>query len=289
MNSGDLEEYIHYVTTGIRDQEVSFYLDLPGSKLRIGKFNAEMSLGKDEIKNLIPADDSDGNEIPIPSENFFRFIIEGDELLLQDGSIRLSVIKAETSRLITKVNAGGILRSRAGILIKDRIYPFQKQMEHFNIYLELAAAYQIGFLALSYVSSARDLQDLRSHCRNLSYQPALIAKIEFPSALNDLGAIIDASDGLWYCRGDLGTFISPKELADWQDKIIELSLFKKKPVIIAGQVFQYMVTHPQPSRSEVVHFYHMLKQHVSGIVLSDETTLGDFPLETIQQVFSLLP
>jgi pyruvate kinase len=248
-----------------------------------------MVLVSGEIWELIPATASQGMVIPIPSINFFHFISEGDILWLQDGTIHLEVMKTTLSGIKVKVTTGGTLRSRAGLLIKNRLYPVQEQMKDLRPYLEVAARYRMKSLALSYVSGAGDLQNLRTHAVQMGYRPEIAAKIEHPAALRELEKIIEKADTIWYCRGDMGTFISPRELADWQDRTIELSLKKKKPVFIAGQVFQYLVNHPQPSRSEVVHFYHLLKQHVTGIVLSDETAIGAYPQESIREVIHLLP
>jgi pyruvate kinase len=283
-----LEYYIKEVNSRIRDQEKHFYLDLTGRKIRIGQLPEDMVLVSGEIRELIPATASQGMVIPIPSKNFFHFISEGDILWLQDGTIQLEVMKSALSGIKVKVDTGGRLRSRAGLLIKDRLYPVQEQMKDLWPYLEIARRFRIGSLALSYVSGARDLKDLRSNTVQMGYQPEIAAKIEHPAALKELEEIIEEADIICYCRGDMGTFISSRELADWQDRTIELSVKMKKPVFIAGQVFQYLVNHPQPSRSEVVHFYHLLKQHVSGVVLSDETAIGAYPLESVKEVTCLL-
>lgn len=268
--------------------ESLFYLDLQGNKVRIGPLPEPMTLPEGGKCQLVPGGPGRPLAIPLPDKHFFDLIAPDTVLYLQDGSIILKTIDRDRNTIHARVLQGGVLRSRAGIqmagmgLYDDGLPPSQKEQ------IKIAAQLDIPFLALSFVQNSRQIRNLRDFCREIDYTPGIIAKIELPEALQQHEEIIRHSDEVWFCRGDLGSLIPLKELGFWQDVIIGRAALAQRPVIIAGQLFHHMTRQPQPTRSEVVHFYHLRRQGADGIVLSDETAIGKSPETTVRTVAALI-
>jgi len=283
-----LSKYLNFVEKFYKNNQPTYYLDLPGKKMRIGQLTEPCPLENNQEVDLIPGEKSEHNHIPIPSKKFFNLIKINDLILLQDGLIKLQIISLSQEQLKAKVIQGGILRSLAGVNVHQKPGFSDEDPSLIIPILKVAQKSNIDYLALSYVTSPSDINDLRQSCAKLSYHPKIIAKIEHPLALDNLNNICNQSDEIWYCRGDLGIFISPWELAKWQDKTIKISIEHKKPALIAGQVFQYLTEHTFPTRTEMVHFMKLLDGGASGIVLSDETAIGRHSEKAAEAVFSLL-
>ncbi|MFZ0389992.1 MAG: pyruvate kinase, partial [Calditrichia bacterium] len=186
------------------------------------------------------------------------------------------------------VNRGGILRSAAAVVLPGKstetssIHKFDRSL------IKIGAAKGIDNLALSYTASASQIENLRSLCMEMSYFPRITAKIEIAAALKNLREISTAADELWFCRGDLAAHIPLKEIGLWQDSVIQAAKDARKPIIIAGQVFHHLTENENATRSEVVHLYYLQKQGANGIVLSDETAIGNNPQNAFAQVINLL-
>jgi pyruvate kinase len=288
LTDSKLEELIETVKKYFKDSPTSFILDLQGKKLRIGKLRDPIDLKSDQYVQIIYGTKPEKTAIPIPSISFFNSVNIGDIILLQDASIQLEIISKSDNSLNSRVIQAGTVRSDAGLNIKGRELLDQSYMQNIKSQINVAKKYNLDYLALSYITNATDLIDLRSHCQVSSYTPKIIAKIEHPKALDQLNDICHSADEIWYCRGDLGNFISPRQLSDWQKKIIETCHKYYRPIIIAGQVFQHLTEHDLPTRSEVVHFYDIIDRGVSGIVLSDETAMGLNPTNSLRQIISLI-
>lgn len=283
-----LSDYLNFVENSFLNQKLTYYLDLPGKKMRIGHLKKPYPLTNNQEVRLIQGDKPGLTHIPIPSKALFNLITTDDLILLQDGIIKLQVLSRSQEQLKARVIQGGILRSLAGIIVHQKPELSNENPNLINSILKFAQNRHIDYLALSYITSSSDIEDLRQSCTQLSYYPKIAAKIEHPLALNNLNNICNQADEIWYCRGDLGVFISPRELAKWQDKTIKIATKNQKPVLVAGQVFQYLTEHIYPTRTEVVHFMKILDDGANGIVLSDETAIGRHSEKAAEAVFSLL-
>lgn len=287
LNAATLRQYVETVRKTLPREHIHFYLDLQGSKVRIGELPHPLELRKHDTIALQSQEDASGEAIPISQELFLQ-LRANLPLHLQDGTIRLQILRVTREVALAQVVQGGILRSRAGLYFPG-LSPFQQDIPAAQKeQIQLAAELNIDHLALSYVQSAAEMQILRDYCQKLGYTPTLIAKIERPEALDALPAIAEQADELWYCRGDLGDLLPWHELGPWQEATIRIARELQKPVFIAGQVFHHMTHHPQPTRSEVVHLYYIQKQGVSGVVLSDETAIGRYPGETLRTILQLI-
>ncbi len=288
MSLRDIAEYHSFVRNILKNEPADFTLDLPGNKLRIGEFRNSILLRQGEEIILFEGETSNDKTIPIPVDGFIDQIEIGDQLVLQDGTIELAVREKEFERLTASVLTGGILRTRAGLMVRNRPMSSFASRRDFKSQIELCRRLGIENIALSYVFQANEICELRKYCQSIHYKTHIIAKIEYEPVLKEVGAVIQEADGVWYCRGDMGTFLGAFELADLQEKIIELSTEKRRPAFIAGQVFHHLTFHAQPTRSEIIHFAQLIRNGVSGIVLSDETAIGTDPVNALQQVNHLL-
>ena len=281
-----LRANVDFVRNQLPRRELRFYLDLQGSKVRIGDLPEPMKLSS-HATVILSTEELPGR-IPFPHASLLSQIQAGQELLLQDSEIRLLVLETSSLQITARVIQGGTLRSRSGVYFAGMSL-FQKGIPEIQMrQIQIAAEFNLPYLALSYVQNAQELNLLRDVCRQMNYFPEIVAKIERSEALEHLKEIIQASDEVWFCRGDLGNFIPWKFLGTWQEEVIKTARQLHKPVYIAGQVFQHMVHSPQPTRSEVVHLHCLLQQGASGIVLSDETAIGEYPVQTLFVLHQLL-
>lgn len=288
LSPSDVDKSVDFVREIFGRQNTNFYLDLKGHKHRIGKLAKPLNLESGQQIRILVHRQSGRDVISLPSAEIFDLIEPGDLLLLMDGSISLKIITKNNNQLIGEVIQGGILRSQAGIIVQDKVLPEQAILKLESEYLNLAKRKNIGHIALSYVSKPQDIESVRKYCQQIDYSPVLTAKIEQPDALKNLKGILKVTDEIWYCRGDLGTFVPFDQLAIWQEKVIKQAKSMKIPLFIAGQVFQYLTHFSEPTRSEVVHFYYLLRLGVNGIVLSDETAIGKNPEAAVWAILSLL-
>ncbi len=287
LPDSDIRSYLEYVRQNFPDSNPEFYLDLQGSKVRIGDFPAPVSLSQMQQLSFVLENSTSDMKIPLPYSDFFLAAEEGDILNLQDGQIKLRILKKFQNRVLTRVEQEGNLKPRSGISIQNKEMEFNGLDDIQKKQIEIAKKLEIDYLALSYVKRLSDLEQLKAICNDLDYSPKLIAKIEHPDALKQLLDISKTANEIWFCRGDLGAAIPQKELGYWQDMTIQIAHLHQTPLFIAGQVFHHLTYHNEPTRSEVVHFYHILKQDINGIVLSDETTIGINPINAHSKIISL--
>jgi len=288
LDLSQMKRYIHFVREISSQKSPEIYLDLQGNKMRIGYIKEPLEIEKNGLVFLILGDQHTSNQIPIPHPELFEIVNPGDKLLLQDGAIQLEIVEHKNNYLIAKALTPGLLRGKSGIVLNKKSITPQFFPDSQIKQIQVAAELGVKHLALSYVSNKDDLIKLRSICHDIKFSPGIIAKIECPEALEQLDGILEEADEVWYCRGDLGTLIPWKDLGPWQEQVIKISRKKKKPVFVAGQVFLHLLDHSWPTRTEVVHFHHLLSQEVQGIVLSDETAIGQDPLNTIETILSLI-
>jgi pyruvate kinase len=288
LNAKQIKKYANFVRVNLRGNSTEIYLDLQGNKLRVGKIPASIPLKPDTAIELVYAPENSSGQIPVNSRQFFNIIKEQDLLYLQDGLVKLEVIGTKNQSVIARCISGEKITSGCGLIIHGKSTA-QKQIPTKQVkQVQLAKKLEFTGLALSFVSSDEELIQLRNLCNQLKYFPRIIAKVERQEALDNLEKIINNCDEIWFCRGDLGATLPLSNLGHFQDLTIKSSVKLKRPVYVAGQVFFHLVENPQPTRSEVVHFYYLKKQGVNGIVLSDETAIGKHPVQTVKIISSLL-
>ncbi len=258
--------------------------DLPGPKLRIGEIEGgEVELFDDETIQFIKGNTLGSKPIlTVESDEVFTFLKPGDIFFINDGLIRMKVISKTTDSLLCRVEKGGIVSSRKGINIPYLPDHFPSMTSRDLHILETIKEWDLDFLALSFVRSARDVFSLRQYVSSFSRQFPIIAKIEKPQALNEIEAIISASDGVMVARGDLGVEVPVESVPFWQKKIIFESRRRYKPVIVATQMLDSMIHNPIPTRAEVSDVAAAIYDGTDAIMLSGETAIGAYPMETVR-------
>ena len=259
--------------------------DLPGPKLRLGRFPGSIHLERGTIVTLCcgqeTADDVSNLAFPVPYASLADELQIGDPVLLADGLIRLEVESIENGTVTAQVLDGGHLSERKGINVPRTMVSLPAIGEKDEACLKHALANGVDFVAVSYVRSAADLEPARHIIEEAGLHTWLVAKIEHPAALKDLDAIVDASDVVMVARGDLGVEIPLEEVPAAQERIIAMCLARGKPVIVATQMLESMVDHPRPTRAEVSDVATAIRQFTSAVMLSGETATGAYPVEAV--------
>jgi pyruvate kinase len=252
-------------------------LDLQGSKWRLGDFTPCI-LEQGQRVGLIFADAThQPGELPVPHADFFSAAPQfGQEILVNDARIRLRLETVNPQRLTAAVVQGGEVSPRKGITVSGA-YRTESMNDKDRAIVEETK--DLGFVryAISYLRDAREMSRYREICGRFTY---LIAKIERRPAVDEASGIAQVADELWLCRGDLGAELGMQAMAEAVHRFSSLPGQVKTPVLMAGQVLEHMTQHSLPTRSEACYLYDTLAQGYAGFVLSDETAVGKYPLES---------
>lgn len=289
FSHGTLEEHFSVLQT-IRNydsQQKKFHAvigDLPGPKLRIGEIQGGETELPDGAVIYIIHSSLPGSMPVITVDNveLFTLLKPGDIFFINDGLVRLRIISNDNCTILCKVEKGGVISSRKGINIPYLPDSFPSLTTRDLQILEAIKDWDLDFLALSFVRGIKDILALRNRIANFSRPFSIIAKIEKPQALNEIDEIIEASDGIMIARGDLGVEVPVESVPFWQKRIIFESRCRCKPVIVATQMLDSMIRNPIPTRAEVSDVAGAIYDGTDAIMLSGETAIGDFPMESVQ-------
>jgi pyruvate kinase len=244
-----------------------------------------------------------GNEIKIITDkvvgNAVRFSINyqklpqdvspGEKILLDDGKIMLEVITTNGKTEITcKIIQGGILSSKKGVNFPNTNISLPSLTEKDQLDLEFALDHEVDWIGLSFVRSARDIIELKHRIAARGAKAKVIAKIEKPEALDNIDDIIKESDGLMVARGDLGVEIPYQNVPLIQKMLISKCVRKAKPVIVATQMMESMITNMTPSRAEVNDVANAVLDGTDAVMLSGETSVGKYPVEVIRTMSNII-
>ena len=253
-------------------------LDLQGSKWRLGDFSSfELKVG--ERLELVFGDQASApHQLPVPHVDFFRAVRDSQgEIILNDAKSRLVILSAAETGLTARVEVGGMISAHKGITLADTHFRVEAISEKDSQVVEMAIQESGVRFAVSYV---RDSEEMKKYRHNLGSGVYLVAKLERAPAMIDVREISKYCDEMWVCRGDLGAELGlvgmAKAVSAFAPQVAGLPV----PVMMAGQVLEHMVTHPEPTRSEVCYLLEVLRQGYSGFVLSDEAAIGRFPVES---------
>jgi pyruvate kinase len=259
-------------------------MDLQGPKIRIG----ELTETEIELQT--------GDKLEITTENIkgTRKIIStsykhladdaaiGNQILIDDGLIRLRILEKKKKSVVCYIENGGILKSRKGMNLPDMKLSTPSLTEKDYHDLEFALGYRIDFIALSFVRSANDISALKDWLKSKSKSVPVIAKIEKKEAVDDFESILEVSDGIMIARGDLGVELQPQEVPVIQKEIIKKCNSVGKLVITATQMLESMIQNPIPTRAEASDVANAVWDGTDVVMLSGETSVGKFPLKTVQ-------
>jgi pyruvate kinase len=259
---------------------VPLYLDLQGSKWRLGQFPSFLLEPGSSVNLVLAETCSTAGCLPVPHGDFFRAAgVSGNEISLNDARIRLELLEAHPDRMHARVIQGGEIAPRKGITFLDSGYRLESTNAKDRAICERTR--RLGYVryAISYV---RDGQEMLRYRQDLGDGVHLAAKLERRPALEDALQVACSADSLWLCRGDLGAELGLREMAVAVQEFSRAIPVLPVPAILAGQVLEHMTEHETPTRSEVCYLYDALESGYHGVVLSDETAIGRFPQAAVR-------
>jgi pyruvate kinase len=270
---------------------IGILADLQGPKIRIG-------LVKDGGIHLVNGKHidittheciGDDHQIYITYETFPQDVQAGETILLDDGKLQLRVI--ETNRKDTvkcEVLHGGILTSRKGVNLPNTKVSIPSLTEEDLINLQFALQNDVEWIGLSFVRTGEDIIDLKRIIAQSGKPSKIIAKVEKPEAIDNIDAIIAATDGVMVARGDLGVEMPLEVVPMLQKMIVRKCRAASKPVIVATQMLESMITTPRPTRAEVNDVANSVLDGADAVMLSGETSVGEFPLIVIETMAKIV-
>ncbi|TSD02231.1 MAG: pyruvate kinase [Parcubacteria group bacterium Athens0714_25] len=219
-------------------------------------------------------------------------IKEGDTIMIEDGLIKLEVSKKSSNFLRTRVIDGGVIRNHKGVNLPDSDLNIGVVTKKDIDDLKMALENDVDFVALSFVSCAKDINGLRKRMERILGRkndlPQIVAKIERKEAINNLDEIIESTDVVMVARGDLGIEMDQSKVVIWQKEIIKKSLKKAKPVIVATQMLNSMIENPRPTRAEVSDVSNAVIDHADAVMLSGESANGKYPVESVKMMAEII-
>ena len=260
------------------DSDHPLVLDLQGSKWRLGQFTPFELVTGQRIELHYADSTGRQNALPVPHADFFQAAtVSNGEIALNDAKVRLHVESIGPDALRATVTQGGEISPSKGITLACSEYRREALSEKDQAILEETAG--AGFIryAISYVKDAGEMARYRELAGPSTY---LIAKLERRPAIDEAVQIAGYADELWLCRGDLGAELGLQAMAEAVHRFSALPGSLSIPLLMAGQVLEYMTVHPTPTRSEVCYLYTALIAGYAGFVLSDETATGRYPVES---------
>jgi pyruvate kinase len=255
--------------------------DLQGPKVRIGDLVAPVEL-EDGAEVVIAGEDSAApDDLPVAPDALGTVLEAGDDVLVDDGLVRLRVERVEGGRALCRVVTGGVVHEHKGVNVPGVPLPVPSLTEKDLADLEFALGLGVDFVAQSFVRSHTDLTTLKAKIEAAGSKAWVIAKIELKEAVTALEAILDEADAIMIARGDLGVEIGAAEVPLLQKRIITGSLERGKPAITATQMLESMVHRPEPTRAEASDVANAILDGSSALMLSAETAVGDYPVEAV--------
>lgn len=270
---------------------VGILADLQGPKIRIGlvKDGGIHLINGTRINMTTQECIGDDNQIYITYDTFPQDVHANEIILLDDGKIQMKVV--ETNRkdtVVCEVVHGGILTSRKGVNLPNTKVSIPSLTEEDLINLDFALKNDVEWIGLSFVRTAEDIVELKRIISRSGKSSRVIAKIEKPEAITNIDAIIAATDGVMVARGDLGVEMPLEEVPLLQKMIAKKCRNASKPVIIATQMLESMITTPRPTRAEVNDVANSVLDGADAVMLSGETSVGEFPLIVIETMAKIV-
>ncbi|WP_069660069.1 pyruvate kinase [Arcticibacter eurypsychrophilus] len=270
---------------------VGILADLQGPKIRIGMVqDGGIKLVNGTQITLTTTEMVGNNEqIYITYTNFPKDVRAGEVILLDDGKLQMRVVDTNNKdKVICEVVHGGILTSRKGVNLPNTKVSIPSLTEDDLDNLEFALANDVEWIGLSFVRTGEDIIDLKRIINRSGKTARVIAKIEKPEAIENIDAIIAATDGVMVARGDLGVEMPMEMVPVLQKMIVKKCLEASKPVIVATQMLESMITTPRPTRAEVNDVANSVLDGADAVMLSGETSVGEFPVIVIETMSKII-
>ncbi len=259
---------------------IGILADLQGPKIRVGAFaDGSVELEKGQSFRLdLDEKPGDNSRVSLPHPRVMASLDEGTILLLDDGKLRLSVVKAEEEAVDCTVVIGGKLSDRKGVNIPNAVVNMSPLTEKDRRDLDYALELGVDWIALSFVQRPEDIAEIK---KIVAGRASVMAKIEKPAAVEQLDGIIELSDAVMVARGDLGVELPLQEVPAIQKKIVNVAKDAGKPVVVATQMLESMISSPVPTRAEATDVANALYDGADAVMLSAESAAGDYPIEAV--------
>jgi pyruvate kinase len=262
---------------------IAILADVQGPKLRVGQFQSgrvQLQAGQNFTLDLNPAP-GDTRRVCLPHPEILQAAEIGATLLLDDGKLRLRVVRKRDDHLLTEILNGGVLSDRKGVNIPDVVLPIpaltKKDLSDLAFVLPLG----IEYIGLSFVQRPEDV----AQAREIAAGRALVmTKLEKPQALENLAAVLDLSDAVMVARGDLGVELPPEEVPIAQKRIIRAAQLRGLPVVVATQMLESMISAPAPTRAEASDVAAAVFDGADAVMLSAESAAGQYPRESVNMM-----
>lgn len=265
------------------DHPIGIIADLQGPKLRVGKFKNKSIDLKSGMKLRFDLDDSPGDEsrVCLPHPEIIAVADTGMKLLVDDGKVQLAVREKGKSHVIVEVVSGSKLSDNKGVNVPGVVLPIPALTEKDRRDLQAALDMGADWIAQSFIQRPEDIAETKKLSDN---RAKVIAKLEKPSALERLDGIITLADAVMIARGDLGVEIPPERVPPVQKQIIRAVRAAGKPVIVATQMLESMITSATPTRAEASDVATAIYDGTDAIMLSAETASGNYPVEAVEMM-----
>jgi pyruvate kinase len=291
LSHGTLEDHARYVAM-VRNLgrrlgiDVAVLIDLPGPKYRVGRLKGGQALlKKGSPVRLVSGDvEGDASLIPVTLPDLARNIKSGDTVILDDGALELRVRAIDSSGILCRVVAGGLLREGRGLVVPGMRISLPYVSDLLREDIIFAIGQQPDYLALSFVTGPQDILDVREILEEHGADIPIIAKIERGEAVANFNEILTASDGIMIARGDLGVEIPLEKVPLVQKEIIRKCNRAGKPVITATEMLESMIESLRPTRAEATDVANAIFDGTDAVMLSAETAIGKYPVAAVQMM-----
>ena len=289
FSHGSADDHLQRLRAVRRAQELigrplAVIADLQGPKIRIGQLPDPHSVNPGDTVVLAAAGRGGPGELEVTFAGLADAVTPGQELLIDDGRVRLRAVESGAGRVEARVEVGGLISSGKGVNLPGTVLPIPSLTEKDIEDLEFALAHGVDYVALSFVRTADDVRDLRERILEHGSSARVIAKIEKAEAVTNLDEIVAASDALMVARGDLGVEIGVADVPLVQKLIIRSARDAACTVITATQMLESMIRAPEPTRAEASDVANAVLDGTSALMLSGETAVGAFPLEAVSMM-----
>ncbi len=295
FSHGDLKTFSEYVKI-VREEAnrlkktIAILGDLQGPKIRIGKVkNGAIELRENQTITIYDEDIlGDEKGFSTSYKNFSKEVKTGERILIDDGLIKLRVIKKNSNSILCKVIEAGLLKERKGLNVPDSKLKTSSITEIDKRWINFSIEHGLDFIALSFVRDENDIYELRSYLQRKKSNLPIISKIELKEGVKNFESIFKVSDGIMIARGDLGVELGPELVPEIQKKIIRRCIEGRKLVITATQMLDSMINNPIPTRAEVSDVANVVLDGTDAVLLTAETSIGKNPVRVIKTLSRII-
>lgn len=270
---------------------VAVLVDLQGPKIRLGRFkdNAKVELAEGDVFTITTDEVVGTKELASTTYKGLPGDARvGDRILIDDGRVAVRITAVEGNNVVTRVEVGGPVSNNKGLNLPGVAVSVPAMSAKDEEDLRWALRLKADFIALSFVRNASDYEDVARIMTEEGRKVPVIAKIEKPQAVENLAEIIEAFDGIMVARGDLGVELPLEMVPIVQKRAIELARRSAKPVIVATQVLESMISAPRPTRAEASDCANAVLDGADAVMLSGETSVGEYPIEAVRTMARII-